>query len=677
MIDSIPHAVLSDQLEERVNGRRVVAGVFLTFEFDPGFFEQEILPVLLDVPVSHSRGIRLVQLEEGLRACAGRLAVYYDADRLVCGDAGSARLDVARIPVRTKTGVFHPKNVLLLLEAPEPDKDGHKGRSLLVGAMSANLTRSGWWENIEGCHFEEIDEDADTRLKEDLGNLLKDLRRDAPPGVDHEAVEELRAFLRLTGQRQKRVSGDRLHPHFYSGRESIPDFLERVVGNRICGSYLEIISPYFDDAPTSKPLEDLIALVQPKEVRILLPRARDGKAACRPDLYDAVRRLPNVRWGRLPGSFSRWGKTEGANERFTHAKVYRFFTQKPKQEICLVGSVNLTNAAHQYNGNWETALLVEVECPRAPEFWLALENAKPEAFNHQDETEPAKSGGTPLMLRYHWDRNLAEAFWDAKSASPLLTLKARNVERGKLGPLESGHWHKLDPAWAATLSDMLKKETSFMEVFGHTDRPGLLLVQEEGMSHKPSELFQLTITEILRYWAMLSPAQRAAFLEVKTPEASGPDENGEFLTKLKISIDGETFFDRFAGYFHSFNCLERDVREQLSAGRVKEANYRLFGRKYDSLGTLLGRTMQADASTDDVNRYVIFLCARQLCRELERDFPEYWRSRREDVVTLETDLAYCTEVRARLAAKNPEMTAFLDWFDPRFLQRAEPMEIKP
>jgi hypothetical protein len=675
MIDSIPHAVLSEQLEERINGRRVVAGVFLTFEFDPGFFEQEILPVLLDVPVSHARGIRLVQLEEALRACAGRVAVYYDADRLVCGDAGSARLDVERIPIRTKTGVFHPKNVLLLLEESEPNEEGHKARSLLVVAMSANLTRAGWWENVEGCHFEEIAEDEDTRLKEDLGHLLRDLRRDAPLGMHHEAVNELRAFLQRTGQRVKRVSGGWLLPHFYSGRESIPEFLTRVAGNRLRGSYLEIISPYLDDAPNSKPLEDLIALVQPKEVRVLLPRARDGKAACRPDLYDAIRRLPNVRWGRLPSSFSRRGKTEGADERFVHAKLYRFFTQKPKQEICLVGSVNLTNAAHQHNGNWETGLLVEVECSRVPDFWLLLEEARPEAFQHQEETEPAKSGGTPLMLRYHWDRNLAEAFWDAKETSPALTLKARNVELGQLGSLKPGRWHELDAAWAGALAAMLK-ETSFVEVHGHTERPGLLLVQEEGMSHKPSVLFQLTVAEILRYWAMLTPAQRVAFLEAKAPETSVAGEGTEFLTKFKLILAGETFFDRFAGYFHSFNCLERDVREQLSAGREKEANYRLFGRKYDSLGTLLSRTMDDNALTDDVNRYVIFLCARQLCAELRRAFPDYWRSRREDVLALEKDLGRCEAVRTRLAAKNPEMPGFLVWFDQWFLKRAAPVEVK-
>ncbi|NBU11378.1 MAG: hypothetical protein EBS84_20605, partial [Proteobacteria bacterium] len=163
MADQIPHAVLSGVLEDRIDGRRVVAAVFLTFEFDPGFFEQEILPVILDVPVSHARGLRLVQLEDALRSCGGRIAVYYDADRLVAGDAGSSHLDIERVPVRHKQGyVFHPKNVLLLLE--KENASGESSRSLLVGALSANLTRAGWWENIEAAHFEEVEEGESTRL---------------------------------------------------------------------------------------------------------------------------------------------------------------------------------------------------------------------------------------------------------------------------------------------------------------------------------------------------------------------------------------------------------------------------------------------------------------------------------------------------------------------------------
>src|SRR5262249_17495413 len=156
-----------------LNGRRLRSAVFLTYQFDPGFFEQEVLPVFLDIPLSHAAVIRLVQLEDALRAIPGQVAVYYDANGLVDGGDGSAKLDVRRIPVQHRTGIFHPKNVFLLLEDEEANDEGYHPQTLIIASLSANLTRSGWWENIEVCHAEEIFEGEKTRLKDDVAGLLE------------------------------------------------------------------------------------------------------------------------------------------------------------------------------------------------------------------------------------------------------------------------------------------------------------------------------------------------------------------------------------------------------------------------------------------------------------------------------------------------------------------------
>ena len=175
---SIPSAVLSDRLKEVIGTRRLVSGVFLTFKFDPAFFEQEVVPVLLDVPLSHASVIRLVQLEDILRDSPGEIAVYYDVNGLVASDEGSAKLDIRRVPVRLRTGIFHAKNVFLLVEDERPS-EGKSLRSLLVASLSANLTRAGWWENVESAHIEEIEAGSKSRLKDDLVQFLTDLRRRA------------------------------------------------------------------------------------------------------------------------------------------------------------------------------------------------------------------------------------------------------------------------------------------------------------------------------------------------------------------------------------------------------------------------------------------------------------------------------------------------------------------
>src|SRR5437899_10956503 len=109
MAELPPLAVLSEQFEERLAGRRLLAAVFVTFRFEPEFLEQEVLPVFVDVPTSHSEAIRRVQLEDALKDVPYRIAVYYDRNGLA-QDAKPSRLDIARIPIFHRTGILHPKN---------------------------------------------------------------------------------------------------------------------------------------------------------------------------------------------------------------------------------------------------------------------------------------------------------------------------------------------------------------------------------------------------------------------------------------------------------------------------------------------------------------------------------------------------------------------------------------
>jgi hypothetical protein len=125
-MSAIPREVLSEHFQKQMEGHVLKTGVFLTFRFDPGFFEQEILPVFLDVPLSHEPPLRLVQLEDAVRERVDHLAVYYDP-RGVEARENSAKLDVRRIPVSWPTGYFHSKNVLLLVEDAEADNEGKAG----------------------------------------------------------------------------------------------------------------------------------------------------------------------------------------------------------------------------------------------------------------------------------------------------------------------------------------------------------------------------------------------------------------------------------------------------------------------------------------------------------------------------------------------------------------------
>lgn len=669
-----PHEVLSEHFQERMKGRTLRSAVFLTYQFDPGFFEQEVLPVFVDIPLSHATTIRLVQLDEALKALPGQVAVYYDANGLVVGDAGSAKLDVRRIPVQHRA-IFHPKNVFLLVEDEEPDEDGYHAQTLVIAGLSANLTRAGWWENVESCHVEEVSEGDNSRLKDDIAGFLERLRRKTSAQSEHVALREILGFLRSVRQRRQKTASGRLHTHFYAGRESFVDFLEQTAGNRIRGAYLEVISPYFDDADGCSPLEALVERFQPREVRVFLPRSKAGEALCRKELYDSVRAIPGVQWGRLPEKDLKLGKGKDAGERFVHAKVYRFFTQSPKREICFVGSPNLTSPAHQSGGNIEAGFLVDMVPPRRPNFWMSADQSKPIDWlvRTEDETAAA-SGGTRLNLRYHWDQSRAEVFWDAPDNSPILRLEARGVQLGSIDLLPSRQWIMTSADLSLKIGDILD-ETSLLTVYGDGETPSLLLVQEEGMFRKPSLLLRLSAADILRYWSLLTPAQRASFLESRAPELTMTGQGADLVTRVKIILESDTVFDRFAGFFHAFGCLERAVRTSLDENNEKQADYRLFGNRYDSLPNLLDRVASEEETLDNVDRYVITMCAKQLCREIESYDPEYWGRHSADAKALDNRFEKLAGLREQLISSNgDDFAEFLKWFERWFLRRAEPVE---
>lgn len=679
----IPSAVLSEHVQERLQGRHLVSALFTTFRFEPGFFETEVLPAFFDVPLSHAAPIKLVQLEETLRSLPGHIAVYYDQHGLVA-DGGSAKLDIRRVPIHHPTGIFHPKNVFALVEADEADDKGQRSRALLCACLSANLTRAGWWSNVEAAHVEEIAEGEHTTLRKPLLDFLDGLIKAAEyrrPNEtlrhEHSALWDIRQFLLATRQRENRSVGGRMLTQFHNGygTTSLPDFLADAIRSVPSGMCLEVIAPYLDEATESEPLQALMNRFRPKEVRVFLPRNDRGEAQCSDAMYEWIRAQSNTSVGKFPTEFLRLGKQEGAKLRTVHAKVYRFFEPtKGGREILYIGSANLTRPAFRLagaGGNIETGFVVEATSPtKQPDFWMTVDKHRPAGFAPRNEDEGCtSSGGTLLMVRYTWNQRKAEVMWGGASPSPKISVEHGGVCLFQVDALEPHTWVVLPAEDAARLEKTLIS-TSLLEVRGEKPEPGLLLVQEEGMSHRPSLLLDLSPSEILRYWSLLSVEQRAAFIE---SHARIRGEEDPLLATVVPQPAQESLFDRFAGIFHAFSCLEERVRQALEDQKTKEADYRLFGKKYDSLGSLLGRVL-ADVEKgrgDRVEQYVLGLCAKQTLRALKNAYPDYWAEHDSDTRELNTQLKALMRTRDGLAAANAEMPKFLEWFEKWFLRKAE------
>ncbi len=653
--------VLSEAFQEALRERQLEAAVFLTFRFDPGFFEQEILPVFFDIPLSHAPQVRLLHLEQALRE-SGPVAVYFDRRALEAG-AAPARTDFERIGLVHRTGYFHPKTVLLLVSDP-PDA-GKK--SLIVGSLSANLTRAGWWENVEVAHIEEVELEHYCGFRDDLLALFSLLRRLAPDGTDHTALDAIHDFVRSVERDPQRLHEGTLISRMFTGDRDLPGFLEELAGTRLRGRLLEVISPYFDDKESTKPLLELKSRFRPREMRVFLPRGAAGEALCSETYWNRMREA-GVTWGTLPTDVVRLTRDI---ERFVHAKVYRFFDTNDRRETFFVGSVNLTNAGFGRTGNIESGFVVELEGKRRGDWWLEADERKPATFAQRGEDDGLSAGpGANLVVRFDWQQDAARALWDANAPSPVLRLRAAGVPLGSIGPMEPRAWIILPPEIAEPLKDHLRS-SSFLTVAVEGEADAVILVDEQGATHKPSLLTTLTPDEILRYWSLLSPEQKQEFLEEHADTLDDP-ELALWIGEAAQRPAESGFFGTFAHIYLSFGNLERAVRNALENDRPKEAIDRLFGRKFDSLRHLVERITE-EKEQDPVRAYVTLLCAIQLLDVLQRDEPEFYAQQRDEFQLRKIAMEALETARSRFQfGDEDERERFFVWLERWFLRRAEP-----
>ena len=173
---------------------------------------------------------------------------------------------------------------------------------------------------------------------------------------------------------------------------------------------------------------------------------------------------------------------------------------------------------------------------------------------------------------------------------------------------------------------------------------------------------------------MLTPERRNAFLERKLAallEHAEPERPVVPMPGTPASL-----FDRFAGVFHAFSCLEEHVLGALKRGAEKEAYYRLLGESYDSLPTL-AKQVKHSAEKDPVTAYVTLQCAIEVFRRLrgllKREGIESDFLNRPVIKTLCGDYEAewrrdCNEgIRPRISWSGPpEPDQFFLWYEKTF-----------
>lgn len=681
-----PTAVLSEALHRRVAGSAVKAALFTTYSFEPGFFEQEVVPTLFAQSFSQGPRVRLVQLEETLRE-VGPLAVYFDRRGLVAGTE-SASLDIQRVPVTHPRGIFHPKLVLVLVEDPSPVEPEQPPAPalvrLVVGVLSANLTRAGWWENVECAWFEDIHAGTKSSVRRDLMEVLSGLRRADKCSTEQPAHDLIWKFLRYQVEdTTQRTTNRLLNPRVCVSQAPLHEFLSDTLALPPHIYNLEIVSPYFDAHGDGRAVAALVDQLRPKAVRIYEPRADDGSTECGQDVYTGIASLPGVRWSTFSGAVRQRGKSGDEKHmlRRVHAKVYRLWSKTEGREFIAMGSANMTTPGHggATRGNFEATAVFEVSKPAKLDWWLTPVDAAPAVFHPAGEiAEGSGEDPPPLAICFDWETKRASYFWE--DAHPqLFSLWCAGELIAQVDAPASGAWLPLPDSTGARLTETLRSMSTVDVRVGDEPR-GTLLISELGMAHKPSILFSMTIEEILRYWSLLSVEQRESFLESKLSQ----DLVARGLAPAAVDGDHSaqvSMFDRFAGVFHAFERLEGHVRRALQEGRTREVVYRLFGEKYDSLPGLLDKavapaevghdTAVSSPPRDTLLDYVTVLSAESLMASLRKDPAAQ--------AVFDEHRAACSRlderfVRGRALAKSLDLgtdsDVFVRWFESWFMRPA-------
>lgn len=555
---------ISEGFKLAIGERKVERAFFSTYCMDPDFFELDVLPLLLGDPaLSTDEAFRYHQLQSLMSDCSGRFAVAYDFD--VFDPRYTTKLEVDYIPVRVDAACQHAKIAVIEVS------DSNGGTALILAAGSFNLTRAGWWTNIEVGHWVELSS------RHAPGNIVKPLAAALKYYNQHRPVPALSA-LQKTLEGWKPGPDDPACTFYFSsagkGRQSFPNALKSVDG----GS-LEIVSPYFSDEGDHPKV--IAFLGQFERPSLLLPTDESGAATMTEAVYQKL--SAHVDWkGWSDGMRAQFAlPVDREKFRKLHAKIYS------GSGWHFVGSVNLSYMA-LYKNVEAGFLLFNTLKPGVLGRKVAAE-----AFSSADLVEarlvdPAASM-PPLQLCYDWQCAELEAF---SPESGVLTLfDAQGDSYGSFS-LTGDAPARLS---IAALPDLLK-QTAFVAATWTTPEGAQsarrsILVSQRHVYCRPSSLPEMAVRDFLRIFQNMQPEARMDVITELAAKQVKLSHDGtafsEFLPSLPEEDSRSSFFSEFSEVNGAFWNLRKKLAVAQMTGKYHELAYYLSGQQPDSLPSLV------------------------------------------------------------------------------------------
>jgi len=341
--------VLGEKLKEEINGKKVIAAFFTSFNFDPDFFENYLLPLFLPEVQFGDNKIQNTILWKKFQSEMPPVTVYCDFH---AKSQKGIQLDYTIFPLElsrhngTKP-CFHSKHSYILLE----------DETLLVFVGSNNLTEAGWCSNLEGVTFYRLKpkENLPAQFKKQHWSFIEDLENESKQTKAGDILWQ-RFFKRQTYTNDFNVELiDSKNFKTTKGLSYLSILIQNLRKERNSGlpfQKIEIISPYF---PTNIGLfDELIQASDCKDISISIPFENTDYVSMDESLFQKIGEK-NLQWKAIKGMSNVKG------HRFNHSKIYQFIGEE--KVFQLVGSLNFTNMAWKgtlNGGNRETGIINEI-----------------------------------------------------------------------------------------------------------------------------------------------------------------------------------------------------------------------------------------------------------------------------------------------------------------------------
>ncbi len=665
---------ISRQLIDLINNRKVIAGIFTTYTFEPDFFELDVIPLLLksDITYSTDERVKTFQVREALRESTLELEVFYDLPIVRQSIECSPSMEYKCHGVNEGNSAFHAKNIYLLVE-----EDDSSEQTLFVAAGSNNLTRSGWWDSIEVQHWEEIQPSGvDSYFLDALKDDLLYLKSHQGIKVKY-ALEKIDDFL-------TNCQIDKSAPtiHYFGLGNNSRNFIEFLSNSsksdldQFDDWSCEIVSPFFADNAENTLHDTLLKQLPIRNIILFLPEGQDREALCNIDYYLNIKNESRISWGKWGTSVAKNIGVSDDYYRRLHAKIYRFYNDNSCDESWIfVGSVNFSYKA--FYENVESGFFVNINDTNSLLEEIP-DNEDIEKFANISDLEPGqeiKAEASPLPelhINYNWiDKTLS----GRTSENDQHSIQIQTPEGSAVIDIWNLTEKENNYSGDITKLEALLKQGGLVNITGSNDVTGQqfpqhkILLQQTGWTHKPLDLPSLSPEQILAIYAGMSPERRQLLLvNEKLQSLVNQNLAGEINTTINEQIDVQ-FFCEYAEIFHAFRNLKKLLLEAIEKEDKQKRDYYLTGTGMDSLPSLIEKaTNTKEGSCDGVISYLLLLSAKELYLEDEFESQPNVQHMLENIELYISDIKNSNRIQLEKKGSNAR-AKFFTWFETQFSQQ--------